>query len=168
MVTKYLKNNKGFTVIYTIILMAVIFPLILFVSIDLPYYMTMNRKIKNTLDNATSTAITCINEQQASSGKLQIIEGDAKNTVNNIISQSFSLDKDLTPNKTSVIKDKPVIQVRVINNPSLNEFITTQNGQFKVKNPSVAVYGEIPVRGKFFNMFCPKIKYTAISQVQFK
>ena len=51
-----LQNKKGFMSIYAIVMLAVLIPIMFFLTIDLPYLMRMNRTLKSALDNATSTA----------------------------------------------------------------------------------------------------------------
>lgn len=167
-INRFFKNKKGFISIYVIIALAVFLPISLFISIDMPYMMTMNRKIKNTLDNASATAITCINESSASSGIIQINTIEAEKTAKKVIQESFGLEDDLSVNKHSLITEAPTITVKVINNPTLEPTYKTLNGTFNIKNPSVIVYAEIPVQAKFLTMAKPVVKYTAISQAQFK
>lgn len=165
---KLIKNKKGFMSIYVIIGLAVFLPIMLFVSIDTPYMMTMNRKIKNTLDNASATAITCINETSASSGLIQIEVAEAERMAKKVIQESFGLNEDLTVNSNSLIAINPKITIKVINNPTIEPTYTTLNGVFEIKNPSVIIYAEIPVQAKFMTSAKPIVKYTAISQAQFK
>lgn len=165
---KLIKNKKGFMTIYVIIGLAVFLPIVFFVSIDMPYLMTMNRKIKNTLDNASATAVTCLNETSISSGVIQIDKMEAERMAKKVIQESFGLNSDLTVNNNSLLQENPNITIKVINNPTLEPTYTTLNGKFNISNPSVVIYGEIPVRTKFISMAKPVIKYTAISQVQFK
>lgn len=168
MVKKLLKNKKGFMAIYVIIALSVFVPISLFVSIDMPYMMTMNRKIKNTVDNASATAITCINEQMASTGVIHINSNEAEIMAKKVIKESFGLGDDLSVNENSLIADAPTVTVKVINNPKSESTYETPNGTFDIKNPSVIVYAEFPVQAKFLKMAKPVIKYTGISQAQFK
>lgn len=165
---KIIKNKKGFIAIYVIIGLSVFLPLSLFVSIDMPYMMTMNRKIKSTLDNASATAITCINEDMASHGVIQINSSEAEKIAKKVIQESFGLNDDLSPNQYSLLQEKPNITIKVINNPTLEPTYTTLNGEFKINNPSVIIYAEIPVYTKFMPNAKSIVKHTAISQAQFK
>lgn len=168
MVKRLFKNKKGFMSIYVIIALSVFVPISLFVSIDMPYMMTMNRKIKNTLDNASSTAITCINEEMASRGVININSSEAEAMAKRVIKESFGLEDDLSVNKNSLISDAPTVTIKVINNPTAEPTYKTPNGNFNIQNPSVIIYAEVPVQAKFLRMAKPVIKYTAISQAQFK
>lgn len=168
MIKKIIKNKKGFMAIYVIIGLSVFLPLALFVSIDMPYMMTMNRKAKSTLDNASATAITCINESQASHGVIQINSSEAEKMAKKVIQESFGLNDDLSPNSNSLLKEKPTITVKVINNPTLEPTYTTLNGTFNISNPSVIIYAEIPINAQFLSKAKATVKHTAISQAQFK
>lgn len=167
-IKKILNNKKGFMAVYVIIGMSILLPFMFFVSIDMPYYMTMNRKVKNTIDNAGATAITCLDERGITNGQLIINPNEAEKQAKKIIQLSFGLNDDLTVNQNSLIADAPTIQFKVINNPNLEPTYSTPNGEFKIKNPSVIVYAEVPVSGQFFGKHQVKIKHTAISQVKFK
>lgn len=167
MVKKF-NNKKGFVAIYAIIMLSIFIPFALFVTIDMPYMMTMNRKIKNTLDNASATAITCINEEMASKGIIHINESKAEEIAKKVIQESFGLNDDLSINEYSLISGTPNITIKVINNPELESTYKTSNGTFYISNPSVILYAEIPIQPKFMIFTKPNIKYTAISQAQFK
>lgn len=161
-------NKKGINTINTILLMAVIFPIFLFLSIDFPHILAMNRRVKAVLDNSASTAITEINNSKTPEGILEINPDQAKTTVNRVIATSLKLNQDLTPNKSSLIIDTPAVTTTIINDPVANPTFVSKNGSFPIKNPSVAVYAEVPVRCLVFGNRTIILKYTAIAQVQFK
>lgn len=167
-IKKRLKNKKGFVSIYVIIGLAVLLPFMFFVSIDMPNHMSMNRKIKNTLDNAVSTAITCLDETSVTNGSLVINTQEAEARAKEVIKKSFGLNDDMTVNENSLISDTPTIRFKVINNPNAEPTYSTPNGEYTIKNPSVIIYAEIPVKGLFLYKTEVTIKHTAISQVQFK
>lgn len=165
---KYFKNTKGFTTLYVILFLAFFIPIMFFFTIDLPQAMSMNRKAKATLDNATSTAILQIDEVKASQGILSINSQEAKNIANKVISETFLLNDDLSIKDGSLLVDKPIITITVINDAKATPTYSTPNGTFKIENPSVVIYGEIPVKGGFFNFTQKTIKHTSIAQVQFR
>lgn len=164
MVNKF-KNTNGYVSIYVIVILAILIPFMFFLTIDLPYYMRMNRTVKNAVDNATSTAITYLDESAISSGNLVINENEARRIVKKVIKEYFYLNDDLTVNENSLIPNTPTINIEIINNPT-GQIVYTQNGGTKINNPSVVVYVEIPVEGKFFKV-TKSIKHTAVSQVKF-
>ena len=161
-----LKNKQGFVSIYAIIMLAVLIPFMFFVAIDLPYYYRMNRNTKNALDNATSTAITCLDETYMANGRLYIDESEATKRAYDVIKEYYYLNDDLTPKENSLITEKPTINIQVINQAN-GQIVETANGTTTITNPSVVIYAEIPITGKFFTI-TKKIKHTAVSQVQFK
>lgn len=161
-----LNNKKGFMSIYIIVMLAVLIPIMFFLTIDLPYMMRMNRTLKSALDNATSTAITYLNESKISAGILEIDVNEANRVVNKVIQEYFYLNDDLTTNEDSLIDGTPKIEIQVINNPT-GQRIDTPNGGTIIKNPSVVVYAEFPVKAKFSGI-TKTIKHTSVSQVQFK
>lgn len=167
-IKKKILNKHGITTINTIILMAVIFPIFLFLTVDFPHMIAMNRRVKSVLDNSASTAITEINDNKTPLGILEIDKDKAVETVNKIVATSLKLNSDLTPNRESLIIDTPTISTTVINNPSKNPTFVSKNGSFPIKNPSVAVYAEVPVRCLVFGNRTITLKYTSIAQVQFK
>ena len=163
-----LKNKEGFTAIYIILVMSVLLPIMLFVFIDLPHLMTMDRRADNVIENASATAITYINKSKASNGVLYINEDEAKKKAMQIIAQTYNLNDDLSLNEHSTLSAPPKIDIEVINNPSVKDSITTPNGTFAIKNPSVVIYGEIPVNGLIWKYAKLTAKHTGISQVQFR
>ena len=167
MVRKYF-NSKGFMSIYLILFLAVFIPIMFFLVIDLPQFMAMNRKAKGALDNASSTAITRINEDKTTEGILEINETEARNIAKKVIVETFNLNDDLTVNENSSIPDTPKIEILIVNNPNERPYHETPNGKFYFKNPSVLIYAEIPVEASFFKFAKKTIKYTSVSQVQFK
>lgn len=161
-----LKNKKGFMSIYVIVMLAVLIPIMFFLTIDLPYMMRMNRTLKSALDNATSTAITYLNEDKISQGVLEIDVNEANKIVKKVIQEYFYLNDDLTINENSLIDGTPKVEIQVINN-STGQQINTPNGGTVIKNPSIVVYAEFPVKTKFSGI-TKTIKHTSVAQVRFK
>lgn len=161
-----LKNKKGFMSIYAIVMLAVLIPIMFFLTIDLPYMMRMNRTLKNALDNATSTAITYLNESKISQGVLEIDVDESNKVIKKIIQEYFYLNDDLTINENSLIDGTPKVEIQVINN-AIGQRIDTPNGGTIINNPSVIVYAEFPVKAKFYGV-TKTIKHTSVAQVQFK
>lgn len=161
-----LKNKKGFMSIYVIVMLAVLIPIMFFLTIDLPYMMRMNRTLKSALDNATSTAITNLNESKISQGILEIDVDEANKIIKKVIQEYFYLNDDLTINENSLIDGTPKVEIQVINN-AIGQRIDTPNGGTIIKNPSIIVYAEFPVKAKFYGI-TKTIKHTSVAQVQFK
>lgn len=161
-----LKNKKGFMSIYAIVMLAVLIPIMFFLTIDLPYMMRMNRTLKSALDNATSTAITRLNEDKISQGVLEIDVNEANKVVKKVIQEYFYLNDDLSINENSLIDGKPIVNIQVINNAT-GQQIDTPNGGTIINNPSVLVYAEFPVKAKFCGV-TKTIKHTSVAQVKFK
>lgn len=161
-----IKNKKGFMSIFVIMMLAVLIPIMFFLTIDLPYMMRMNRTLKNSLDNATSTAITYLNEDKISQGLLEINTNEASAVVKKVVKEYFYLNDDLTTNEDSLIDEKPILQIQVINNPT-GQQIDTPNGGTVINNPSIVVYAEFPVKAKFTGI-TKSIKHTSVAQVKFK
>lgn len=162
------KNKNGFMSILIILILSFLIPFTLFIVIDLPYAMTMNRKIKNTLDNAASTAVTCVREELLSDGIIEIKEEEAIYQAERVIIESFYLNDDLSSSEKSLIGNDMKLDIKVFNHPDIDTVYKTENGTFKLKNASVLIYAEVPVKLKVLGLIMPKIKYTAISQAQFK
>lgn len=168
MLKKYFKSQKGITTIDTIVFLSIALPIMIFFTVDFPLMMATNRKVKATLDNAASTAILQIDETKVSQGELYIDEVESKKMALKVITETFNLNNDLTLKENSIIADTPIIDVVVINNVANTKYYDTSNGRFEIKNPSVLIYGEVPVRGTFFSHSPKTIKYTAVAQVQFR
>lgn len=162
-------NNKGFISIYTILWLCVLFPLLLFVSIDVSYYMHQNNRLKSITDNATASAVTYLDETQIPYGKLVIEEVEAKKAIMDIIRKDLSLNDDMTPKSDSVLGAAPKINVQVVNNvPSAGIEVTTPQGNVTIKNSTVLTTVEYPIKGLFYHKTIANFKKLSVSQVQFK
>lgn len=73
------KNNKnGFSSVIGLILIAIALPLLLFLAVDMPYYMQANRKVKSVTDNVSASAATILDTELLADGILQIEEDKAE------------------------------------------------------------------------------------------
>ena len=61
-------DKRGIGAIWTVVLLACLIPVFIFGFIDIPYYMRVNRKIKNTVDNIAASAVTYLNENALREG----------------------------------------------------------------------------------------------------
>ncbi|WP_144536490.1 cobalt ABC transporter permease [Bacillus thuringiensis] len=166
-ISDILKNKKGVTTVYVILVVSALLPLILFLSIDVPHYLDSSRKIKNTLDNASSSAITFLNDQKISEGVLEVDKQVAEAMIKKIIKNDLSLDDNYNPLKGSIISKKPIIKTYVINNPKGIETVSTPIDNVKVNNTSVVIYAEVPVKGLFFTFNEVTMRKVAVSQARF-
>lgn len=168
-ILRNLLNKKGAISIYTIILLSFLLPFLMFTAIDINHYMQQNRKLKNVVDNSASSAITMINESKLSYGEIEIDSREASDVVSRVVKETLYLNDDLTPKDVSVLKERPEINVYVVNNPSVTGTdLSTPIGTVKVKNPSVVVYGKFKVKGLFFSSMSVDIQKVGMSQAQFK
>ena len=79
-----LKKKEGFTTIITLILLLITLPLLLFAVVDLPYWMTANRRLQNIVDNIASGASTALVESSLADG---IIDFDTSSAEQIILSE---------------------------------------------------------------------------------
>lgn len=162
-------NNKGFISIYSIMWMVVLFPLLMFVAIDLSYYTNQFNRLKNITDNAAASAITAIQENEIPKGNLVIDENEAINITNNILKKDLLLNDDMSPKENSNLKFTPKVDIKIVNDvPTTGLDITTKQGNIKVYNPCVIVSAEYKVKGLFYNKSVVTFNKIGVSQVQFK
>ncbi|HHT7008770.1 TPA: cobalt ABC transporter permease [Bacillus cereus] len=162
-----IKNKKGVTSVYVILIISVLLPLIMFLSIDVPHYLDSSRKIKNTLDNASSSAITLLNDQKISEGVLEVDKQVADAMIKRVIKNDLSLDDNYMPLKGSIVSKKPNIKTYVVNNPKGIETVQTPIDNIKINKTSVIIYAEVPVKGLFFTFNEVIMRKVAVSQAQF-
>lgn len=76
---KYQSNKKkGFSTIIALILLAIFLPLMLFLAVDIPYYMEANRKVKSIADNVSASAATILKPESLADGIVEIDEDKAE------------------------------------------------------------------------------------------
>jgi hypothetical protein len=162
------KNKKGFISIYMILWMAVLIPILMFVFVDVSHYVYEGIHLKAVTDNASASAITQIKEDLVPQGILEIDEIPAENIALQVIKHDLLLNEDLTPKENSSLKEKPTIQVHIVNVTSETGFdFETPIGIVKIYKPSVVIYAEYPVKGLFYNNGVV-LQKVGVSQVQFK
>lgn len=165
----FLKDKRGFVSIYMIMWMAVLIPILLFTFIDLTHYIYESKHLKSVTDNATASAVTQIKEDLVPSGVLEIDEIRAEAVALKIFKKDLLLNDDLTPKENSVLKEKPMIQMHVLNITSEEGYdFETPAGVVKIFKPSVVIYAEYPVSGLFYYRSGLLLKKVSVSQVQFK
>lgn len=164
-----LKNNKGSVLLFTLILMVIVVPMLLFASFELPHLVSHHRKLKNTIDNATASAASRIIESQLHYGLIEIDKNLAIQTAKRVIAHDYHLDPDtLNPKPGSPLRRAPIIDVRVVNNPpAAGQVINFPVESVKVKNTSVAIYIQLHPKPVFFKNFTPTIHHVASTQAQF-
>lgn len=166
---RFLKDNRGFISIYMIMWMAVLIPILLFTFIDLTHYIYESKHLKSVTDNATASAVTQIKEELVPSGVLEIDEKNAEAVALKVLKQDLLLNDDLTPKENSILKEKPMIQMHVLNITSKDGYdFETPMGVVKIFKPSVVIYAEYPVSGLFYYRSGLLLKKVSVSQVQFK
>jgi hypothetical protein len=162
------KDKRGFISIYMILWMAVLIPILMFVFVDVSHYVYEHVHLKAVSDNASASAVTQIKEDLVPQGILEIDEVSAEKVALDIIKHDLLLNNDLTPTENSPLKEKPTIQVHIVNITSESGYdFETPAGTVKIYKPSVVVYGAYPVKGLFYNNGVV-LQKVAVSQVQFR
>lgn len=165
---RFVKDKRGFISIYMIMWMAVILPILMFVSVDVSHYVYETIHLKAVTDNASASGVTQIKEDLVPDGILEIDEVKAEEVALKILKHDLLLNDDFTPKENSSLKEKPTIQVHVVNITSENGFdFETPVGIVKIYKPSVVVYAEYPVKGLFYNNGVV-LQKVGVSQVQFR
>lgn len=162
-------NKKGFISIYTILWIIVLLPLLMFVTIDFTHFMHVNNQLKNLTDNLSASAVTLLDEDEIPKGILTVKESDAEDMVNKMLKDELKLKDDLTPTDKSILRSAPDVEVKVVNEvPSAGIDVSLETGDIvNVKNPSVIVSVDYPIRGLFYNKLTIHYKKIGTSQVQF-
>lgn len=164
-----LKDKRGTVTIYVLLTMIVLVPTLLFASMELPSTLIQHRKLKNTIDNAASSAASRIIENQLHFGIIEIDANLAEHTAKRIIAQDYKLDPvTLEPLEDSIVSEAPTIQIQVINSPPKEGIkLTFPTQELLVENTSVVIYIEMKINGIFFKFYNPIIKHLGSTQAMF-
>ncbi len=88
-----LKNKKaGFNTLTALALMAILMPMLLFLVVDMPNYLEVNRKLKSIVDNMAASAATIIDEEMLAKGAVVIEADDAETYILEDLAIWFNLD----------------------------------------------------------------------------
>lgn len=162
------ENKKGVVTIYVILWMAVLFPLLMFLAIDMTNYIYSSAKMKAVVDNAAASAITMIDEVQVESGIIRVVEDDAVEAVNTIMIKELNLNEDFTPSENSLLLDSPEVEVFVFNVYSDEGVeVDTPLGTKTLTRPTVFVKGEFEIKGLFYRGKSATLNRVGASQVEF-
>ena len=169
MIKRFLANKKGFTSIYTILWMAVLFPLLMFTVIDGTHYAYEVIHLKAVTDNAAASAVTQIDTTLIPQGVLQIDTANASSVATTILQTDLNLNSDWTPKDNSIFSGTPTVKIDVVNVTSpTGVTYSTPIGNLTIYHPSVVIYAQYPIKGLFFQSDQVTIQKVGVSQVQFK
>lgn len=127
----------------------------LFFMVDIPLKLIMSNELVDNLNNATSSAVTLIDEDQIKTGTLFIDEKRATDAVYGMVAELYNLDLDASKRnfalkETSRLSKPPKIEVWVVNRPknsspdTWKQTKTMLNGEVvTVKESSVVVTAEM-------------------------
>ena len=165
-----IKNKDGFISVVAIILGATLFISFLWLTLDLSYYVQQNRSTKNILDNASSSAVTRVDESTLGSGDIKFLRNEVEEMAMSIIRNDLFLDENNNPLPQSPLREKPEIQVLVVDNVD-REYGTRVDvagvKNMRVKNPSVIIYAKLPIKGLFLQGIGPTFQHISASQVSY-
>lgn len=177
MIKNPLNNKKGSIALYSVIIMCVVLPMMIFLAVDLPFLLNVHRKAKNVLDNAGSSAILALDEAELALGRLTVIEPKAQSIIYRLIASEFKLDPvTLEPLDGSYVTKKPRVEIRVINNPTstvqvrVPEQTMSDAEKFDdiyVDETSVVIYMDLEIQSLFFRNYKPRIEKATAAQSQF-
>ncbi|MEG1299902.1 MAG: hypothetical protein RSC93_04305 [Erysipelotrichaceae bacterium] len=101
-------NKKGgFSTIITIILIAIIIPILLFCVFDIPYYLDADAKIKSIADNMAASAATVVIPEQLAKGILEIDEKKARDYILEDAAVWFNLEDKIYDTNVKDVKIIP-------------------------------------------------------------
>lgn len=89
---KFLNDKRGIGAIWTVVVMGLLLPVLIFGFIDVPYYIRLNRKMKNTVDDIAASAVTYLNENALREGIALLDETQAKAYIMNELKIWYGID----------------------------------------------------------------------------
>lgn len=174
---KVFTSNRGSISIYVVLTLTFLLPMFLFVAVEFPHLTNTHRRLKNSIDNAASSAILCLNEDELSLGNLIVDESCANTVVKKILAHNYGLnEKTLVPASHSQVIETPRVVVKVVNNPSgtvrvrLPDESLSDADKFDdvyVSETSVVIYVEMKFKSLFFKSFTPTIRQVGSAQSKF-
>lgn len=88
-----LRKKHGFTTLVTLLLLLVVLPLMMFAVVDIPYWMTSNRRLQNIVDNMASGAATALVESSLADGIIEFDENVAEELILSMLQSWFELEE---------------------------------------------------------------------------
>ena len=170
-------EQRGAVSLFVILMLTVLFPMFLFMTVEFPHLANTHRRLKNSIDNAASSAILCLDESQLSLGNIIVTETCANNVIKQILAHNYGLNPTtLEPLSYSQLTKTPRIVVRVINNPSGTVRVRMPDESLSdadkfddiyVDETSVVVYVEMQFKGILFKSFKPVIEQVGSAESKF-
>lgn len=174
---RFSQDSKGSIALYVILCFSIILPMLIFVAVDLPYAVNFHRKLKNTLDNAASSAVLCLNETELAYNRIVLEEACVEEVVYKMLAYDLRLHSGtLDPLEGSYLTEKPTLVIRVINEPETRTQVRlpdqdaldgSEYQDIYLDETGVAIYFEMKLNGIFFNAYHPVIKHATSAQSRF-
>ena len=90
-----IKKKAGVSMITTLLMLSVLFPLLLFLAVDITYYVQANKKLKAVVDNMAASATTRIREDILASGVISLNKSEVEYALFEDIMIWFNLEENL-------------------------------------------------------------------------
>lgn len=174
---KYTFSKRGAVSVYIVLTLTFLLPMFIFLTVEFPHLTNTHRRLKNSIDNAASSAILCLDESQLSLGNIIVSESCANTVIKKILAHNYGLDETtLKPLPHSQVSEVPRVVVRVINNPTGTVRVRMPDESLSdaekfddiyVDETSVVVYVEMKMKPLFFKSFHPTIKQIGSAQSSF-
>lgn len=127
-----MQNKKKGAIGLTVVVFGALFLIAgYFFMVVMPLKLIQMNKMTSTLDNATASAVTLIDEDLIrTDGKVEILTDEATHAVYAIIAEAYDLelngnDLKFKPNQKSEFSELPYVQIKVVN-------VNEQAGEVKV------------------------------------
>lgn len=92
LIKNFIKSKDGVGAIWATVVICLMMPIFLFGFIDVPYYMRMDRKMKNTVDDIAASAVTYLNENALREGIALLDETQARAYIMNELKIWYGVD----------------------------------------------------------------------------
>lgn len=100
-----LKNKKdGFISIVALIIMAILIPLLLFLVVDMQYYLQANKKVKSIVDNVAASASTTVIPDKLANGILELDYDKAETYIMEDLASWFNLEETIYTTNVDGVK----------------------------------------------------------------
>ena len=85
---KYTFSKRGAVSVYIVLTLTFLLPMFIFLTVEFPHLTNTHRRLKNSIDNAASSAILCLDESQLSLGNIIVSESCANSDIKKILAHN--------------------------------------------------------------------------------
>lgn len=152
-INRFKKNQNGFMSIYTILLLSVLLPFLIFFAVEMIHFSNAKDIISTTTERMGKHAVRSV---EVVDDVIHFNEEEAADIAYNLLIENLHLHGDYTPTEQSSLKEKPTYFFDIhYPDKEFSEYVPTEinlHGQsITLEYPAVSVYVKAKPKGVFVN-----------------